>query len=320
MNQTIVQFYPDATKSLIALTNALLISAAARTKKPFYLALSGGETARSLFEIWKNQYNDPKRWKNVHFFWVDERCVSSENEESNYHWAEKLFFKPVGINPNHIYRIQGEDIPYKRDAQVIIAEYKLRPYESLELDITYNGSIDENICYLDITDEEYYDTQTGSSILRFGKRYAFVQDQFTLLTPECLWYPSTFPPVNPEAPYNIRKNFSNYTLKVIHPNDRTILSQGISSQSGDTTIFRNKEQLPGISLAIGDYEKKSIVVDSVQIELYNFKGHDFYSEVFPNISDTSAGFLQDVKSEYELRKGRKYPYQKFIMAETPIAP
>ena len=89
MNQTIVQFYPDATKSLIALTNALLISAAARTKKPFYLALSGGETARSLFEIWKNQYNDPKRWKNVHFFWVDERCVSSENEESNYHWAER---------------------------------------------------------------------------------------------------------------------------------------------------------------------------------------------------------------------------------------
>ena len=75
MNQTIVQFYPDATKSLIALTNALLISAAARTKKPFYLALSGGETARSLFEIWKNQ--------------------------------------PVGINPNHIYRIQGEDIPYR---------------------------------------------------------------------------------------------------------------------------------------------------------------------------------------------------------------
>ena len=113
MNQTIVQFYPDANKSLIALTNALLISAAARTKKPFYLALSGGETARSLFEIWKNQYNDPKRWKNVHFFWVDERCVSSENEESNYHWAEKLFFKPVGINPNHIYRIQGEDIPYR---------------------------------------------------------------------------------------------------------------------------------------------------------------------------------------------------------------
>ena len=55
MNQTIVQFYPDATKSLIALTNALLISAAARTKKPFYLALSGGETARSLFEIWTIQ-------------------------------------------------------------------------------------------------------------------------------------------------------------------------------------------------------------------------------------------------------------------------
>ena len=49
MNQTIVQFYPDATKSLIALTNALLISAAARTKKPFYLALSGGEDSSLTF-------------------------------------------------------------------------------------------------------------------------------------------------------------------------------------------------------------------------------------------------------------------------------
>ena len=139
---------------------------------------------------------------------------------------------------------QGEDIPYKRDAQVIIVEHKLRPYESLELDIMYNGSIDENICYLDITDEEYYDTQTGSSILRFGKRYAFVQDKFTLLTPECLWYPSTFPPVNPEAPYNIRKNFSNYTLKVIHSNDRTILSQGQPHNRGTRRYSEIKSNYP----------------------------------------------------------------------------
>ena len=292
----------------------------------YFTRFSQIDNQRKLYSERYKKYNNIDK---VHL--IDQEIVFSQNDKKitvnshikiqnrNHREIDKIVFY---LNPSlQVEKLtrQGEAIPYKRDAQVIVAEHKLRPYESIELDIAYNGSIDENICYLDITDEEYYDTQTGSSILRFGKRYAFVQDKFTLLTPECLWYPSTFPPVNPEAPYNIRKNFSNYTLKVIHPDNRTILSQGTLSQAGDTTIFRNKEQLPGISLAIGDYEKKSILVDSVQIELYNFKGHDFYSEVFPNISDTLTGFLQDVKSEYELRKGRKYPYQKFIMAETPIS-
>ncbi|OUN73458.1 6-phosphogluconolactonase [Barnesiella sp. An55] len=111
MNPTIVQFYPDASKSLIALTEALLVSVAARTRKPFYLALSGGETARRLFELWRTRYHEPARWKNVHFFWVDERCVPPDSEESNFYWAERLFFKPVGISPDRIYRIRGEEPP-----------------------------------------------------------------------------------------------------------------------------------------------------------------------------------------------------------------
>ncbi len=214
---------------------------------------------------------------------------------------------------------KGQDIPFERDAQVVVADYKLRPYETAELQISYQGTIDENICYLDITDEEYYDTQNGNSILRFGKNYAYVQDKFTLLTPECLWYPTTLPPVNPEAPYNIRKNFATFSLKVYNPTERVVLSQGTSSRSGDTTLFTNAAPLLGVSLAIGDYEKKSVTVDSVEIELYNFKGHDYFSKEFPNMADTLAGFLSDVKTEYEMRKGRKYPFPKLVLAETPIS-
>ncbi|WP_273198198.1 6-phosphogluconolactonase [Barnesiella viscericola] len=111
MNPTLVQFYPDASKALIALTEALLVSVAARTRKPFYLALSGGETARQLFDVWRTRYSDPARWKNVLFFWVDERCVPPDSEESNYYWAHRLFFKPVGIPSDHIFRIYGEAPP-----------------------------------------------------------------------------------------------------------------------------------------------------------------------------------------------------------------
>lgn len=213
----------------------------------------------------------------------------------------------------------GQTLTFERDAQVIAINYKLTPYETVDLQLDYKGTIDENICYLDVSDEEFYDTQTGSSILRFGKTYAYVQNAFTLLTPENLWYPTAYPPINPEAPYNIRKNFSNYTLKVVNPKNRTVISQGVATQSGDTVIFQNAEQLPGLSLAIGDYEKKSIVVDSVELELYNFKGHAYFSEELSNLSDTLAYFLSDMKTEYEMRKGRKYPFQKFVIAETPIS-
>ena len=48
MNQTIVQFYPDATKSLIAPANALLISAAARTET-FLLGLIGRRDSSLTF-------------------------------------------------------------------------------------------------------------------------------------------------------------------------------------------------------------------------------------------------------------------------------
>ena len=68
-------------------------------------------------------------------------------QNRNHQEIDKIVFY---LNPSlQVEKItrQGEDVPYERDAQVIIVEHKLRPYESLELDIAYNGSIDENICY-----------------------------------------------------------------------------------------------------------------------------------------------------------------------------
>ncbi len=38
-------------------------------------------------------------------------CVSPDSEESNFYWANHLFFIPVGIPPEHIHRIRGEEPP-----------------------------------------------------------------------------------------------------------------------------------------------------------------------------------------------------------------
>ena len=214
---------------------------------------------------------------------------------------------------------EGTKLLFKRDEQILVIDKELTPYQIVDLQIRYEGKVSENIGYLEVQDEEYYDTQTGSSILRFGKRYAFVQNDFTLLTPEVLWYPVTFPPMNPEAPYNIQKNFTHFSLKVIPTEKQTVLSQGTSSQSGDTIIFHNTHRLPSISLAIGNYEKKSITVDSVLFELYHFKGHDYFSKEFTNLKDTLGSIISDIKNQYESRKNRVYPFEKLILAETPVS-
>ena len=213
----------------------------------------------------------------------------------------------------------GENVSFRKDEQVVVVERALRPGEKVFVEMEYGGGINENICYLDVEDEEYYNTQTGSSVLRFGKRYAFLDKTYTLLTPEVLWYPVTQPPVNIDAPYNLRKNFSRYSLKVLKPEGKTVLSQGKERQRGDTVVFTNENLLPGISLAIGNYEKKAIMVDSVEFAAYMFEGHDNFSDVFTELQDTLVGFVRDVKNEYEMRKGRKYPFGKLALTETPIS-
>lgn len=233
------------------------------------------------------------------------------------------------INPILVYLNPGLEITdlsdnngkpdYTRDQQVVVIERSIRPYEKVELTIDYRGEVSESICYLDVPDNELYDTKTGSSVLRYGKKYVFVSDDYTLLTPEALWYPVTSAPINSENPYNIQKNFTDFTLKVLSPGEKTVLSQGTSRQSGDTLIFTNAKPLPAISLVMGEYEKKSIQLDSLQIELYHFKGHDYFSGEFTHLTDTLVQELTTIKNDYEVRKNRDYPFRKLVITETPVS-
>ncbi len=77
----------------------------------FTIALSGGKTPDLLFSVLGNKYNDDDLWKNVRFFWVDERCVPPDDEESNFRKAHDLFFGKTGIDHGMIFRIRGENDP-----------------------------------------------------------------------------------------------------------------------------------------------------------------------------------------------------------------
>lgn len=213
----------------------------------------------------------------------------------------------------------GSTLNFSRDNQVISISRELQPEEEIILNLKYRGGIDENICYTDIDEKDFLENPASSNLnFRYGKRYAYLDDKYTLLTPECLWYPVSIPPVNPAVPYDLKKNFTDFTLTILQSGNRTILSQGKMTQEGNKTVFTNRQPLPGISLTIGDYDKKEISVDSTNYAIYYFKGHDFFSRYFNEVSDTLPAVIQDIRNDLEIKKNRSYPFEKFVLAETPV--
>lgn len=104
--------YKDKQTALRDMTGRLMQLMDGKEKSlPFYLALSGGETAKSMFALWADEYRDRIDWDRLRFFWVDERCVPPTSPDSNYGHADRLLFQPLGIPEDHICRIKGEEEP-----------------------------------------------------------------------------------------------------------------------------------------------------------------------------------------------------------------
>lgn len=80
-------------------------------RDPFHLALSGAGTAQKMYRLWMQEYRDKMNWGQLRFYWVDERCVDPQDEESNYKHANDLLFHPLDIPVTHVHRIHGEREP-----------------------------------------------------------------------------------------------------------------------------------------------------------------------------------------------------------------
>ncbi len=91
-------------------------------KNSFYVALSGGSTPKALFALLTTPPSSLAiDWKKVHLFWSDERSVSKEDLDSNYHMAMEAGFAKVGIPENQIHPMEAE----------VSIQEKARTYETL---------------------------------------------------------------------------------------------------------------------------------------------------------------------------------------------
>ena len=76
------------------------------------IAISGGSSPKILFKTLSEKLKI-KTNIDTKFFWVDERCVSPDSEESNYKMTKENLFRYNIFKPENIFRIKGENDPEK---------------------------------------------------------------------------------------------------------------------------------------------------------------------------------------------------------------
>lgn len=84
-----------------------LARAAVETKGEFDVALAGGSTPRTTYEILAKTAGKLP-WEKVHVFFGDERCVPPEHSDSNYGMARDALLSRVPIPANNVHRMKGE--------------------------------------------------------------------------------------------------------------------------------------------------------------------------------------------------------------------
>ena len=116
-----------------------LLARTIRTRSQATLAISGGNTPKPMFEILARA---PLDWSKIHLFWVDERCVPPDNEQSNFRMAQESLVRGSGLPPYNVHRIHGELLPEEaaiRYVNEIESFFSLAPGELPAFDVLHRG-------------------------------------------------------------------------------------------------------------------------------------------------------------------------------------
>ncbi|MGH7915652.1 MAG: 6-phosphogluconolactonase [Candidatus Binataceae bacterium] len=77
----------------------------------FMFCLTGGSTPVAIYELLAERFRLSVDWKEVQFFWGDERCVPPDDPASNFGLANRTMLSRLDLRPEQIHRMRGEDPP-----------------------------------------------------------------------------------------------------------------------------------------------------------------------------------------------------------------
>ncbi len=102
-----IKIFPDLQElSRAAAEMFLKIGGEAIEKRgQFTVALAGGSTPKSLYNLLTtDKFRSQIDWKNVFFFFGDERNVPPDDKDSNFRMANETLFEPLNIEEDKFYR------------------------------------------------------------------------------------------------------------------------------------------------------------------------------------------------------------------------
>ena len=213
----------------------------------------------------------------------------------------------------------GSEIPFLREYHLVVANenFNLAPGNEGTLEVKYAGTIDETSCYLDI-DEETRQEKFGKFVLNVDKRYAFLNPDYVLLTPEANWYPKTGVTYSTADVSWNHNEFIDFDFRVKTTPGLQAISQGeMTEVSEGEFTFESEVPLTQISLAIGNYVQQKIVHDSVEFGIWLIKGHNFFSEAFNEIQDTIPTLINERLNDFEITYNLDYAFDRLFLVEVP---
>jgi len=117
--------------------------AAVAERGRFTIALSGGSTPKSLYNLLATNAKSSLPWDRMFFFWGDERHVPPTDPESNYRMAEETLLSKIPVAAANVFRIPAEnaDAAAAADAyeQTLRKFFALQPGEFPRFDLILLG-------------------------------------------------------------------------------------------------------------------------------------------------------------------------------------
>lgn len=113
-----IRVYPDLSTLEDAVAKHFLLATnqAVQQRGQVLIALSGGSTPLGLFHLLgSDAYRATLPWTQIHFFWVDERCVAPQDKESNYGQFKRNVLDPLKISSQQVHAIDG-NLPAEKAA------------------------------------------------------------------------------------------------------------------------------------------------------------------------------------------------------------
>lgn len=113
------------------------------------IAISGGSTPKAMLAMLADRrqtYFDEVPWDRLSLYWVDERCVPPDHEDSNYRMTREAMLDKVPLDPERVYRMEGElepEVAAARYESTLRNSFRLEGAETPTFDLILLGMGDD---------------------------------------------------------------------------------------------------------------------------------------------------------------------------------